>query len=98
LEKENCDIVILDVMMPEMDGWKICEKIGDFSKVPIIMLTAGTAKQDIVRGLENWSRRFFIKTFSRTGVASKKESIGSLTALILKSVPINSFIYVEIVQ
>ncbi len=34
------DLVILDVMMPDMDGWEVCTRIRDFSEVPIIMLTA----------------------------------------------------------
>lgn len=40
LAHEHADIVLLDVMMPEMDGWETCERIRAFSSIPIIMLTA----------------------------------------------------------
>ena len=39
-EKNDMDLVILDVMMPKMDGWQVCREIRAYSKVPIIMLTA----------------------------------------------------------
>ena len=39
-EKNDIDLVILDVMMPKMDGWQVCREIREYSKIPIIMLTA----------------------------------------------------------
>lgn len=52
LEEEKIDLVILDVMMPEMDGWTTCKKIREFSNVPIIMLTARTETVDVIKGLK----------------------------------------------
>lgn len=47
----NFDLVILDIMMPEMDGWMVCQEIRRLTSVPIIMLTAKNGQDDIVRGL-----------------------------------------------
>jgi two-component system KDP operon response regulator KdpE len=46
------DLVLLDIMMPDMDGWEVCRRLRDLSDVPIIFLTARGETQDIVRGLE----------------------------------------------
>jgi DNA-binding response OmpR family regulator len=75
LEKENVDIVILDVMMPEMDGWTTCEKIRDFSNVPIIMLTARSAKQDIVRGLKTGADDYLSKPFNEQELLARIEAV-----------------------
>ena len=45
------DVIILDVMMPEMDGWTTCQRLRNVCDTPIIMLTAKTARADILRGL-----------------------------------------------
>jgi two-component system KDP operon response regulator KdpE len=45
------DLVILDLMLPDMDGWDVCRRIRQFSKVPLIMLTALDQDEDIIRGL-----------------------------------------------
>ena len=46
------DLILLDIMMPEVDGWETCRRIREISSVPIIMLTAKSQELDIVRGLE----------------------------------------------
>jgi DNA-binding response OmpR family regulator len=46
------DLVILDIMMPEMDGWQVCARIRQISEVPIVFLTALDADEDVVRGLD----------------------------------------------
>ncbi|MCF0143034.1 MAG: response regulator, partial [Parasporobacterium sp.] len=51
--KDNkIDLVILDIMMPRMDGWETCREIRKFSKVPIIMLTAKGEEGDELQGFE----------------------------------------------
>jgi DNA-binding response OmpR family regulator len=50
LYKERPDLVILDVMLPHLDGWTVCERIRDLSDVPIIMLTAKGEEMDKLRG------------------------------------------------
>lgn len=75
LEKEKVDIVILDVMMPEMDGWTTCKKIRDFSNVPIIMLTARSAKEDIVRGLKTGADDYLSKPFNEQELLARIEAV-----------------------
>lgn len=75
LETEKVDIVILDIMMPEMDGWTICEKIRDFSNVPIIMLTARSSKEDIVKGLKTGADDYLPKPFNEQELLARIEAV-----------------------
>ncbi len=58
------DLVILDIMMPETDGWETCAQIRLLSNVPIIMLTALDQDLDIIRGLDLGADEFVSKPFS----------------------------------
>ena len=58
------DLVILDVMMPKMDGWETCREIRKFSKIPIIMLTAKTEEADELLGFELGVDEYITKPFS----------------------------------
>jgi DNA-binding response OmpR family regulator len=58
------DLVVLDIMMPRMDGWETCRRIREVSDVPIIMLTARGQDEDIVRGLEYGADDYLTKPFS----------------------------------
>jgi len=58
------DLVILDIMMPRMDGWETCRRIREVSDVPIVMLTARGQDEDIVRGLEYGADDYLTKPFS----------------------------------
>ena len=49
---QNIALIILDIMMPKMDGWQVCREIRQTSKVPIIMLTARTDERDELQGFE----------------------------------------------
>ncbi|MCL2753222.1 MAG: response regulator transcription factor [Defluviitaleaceae bacterium] len=62
-EKENPDLVILDIMMPKMDGFEVCKKIREKSQVPIIMLTAKAEEVDKVLGLELGADDYVVKPF-----------------------------------
>ena len=57
------DIVILDIIMPQMDGWETCRRIREFSTVPIIMLTAKGETFDVVSGLDRGADDYIIKPF-----------------------------------
>ena len=57
------DLVLLDIMMPGMDGWSVCRKIRESSKVPIIMLTAKGETTDKVSGLEMGADDYVVKPF-----------------------------------
>jgi DNA-binding response OmpR family regulator len=58
------DLVLLDVMLPRMDGFSVCQRIRQFSNVPIIMLTAKGEEQDRVRGLDVGADDYLVKPFS----------------------------------
>ena len=62
-QKNQPDLVILDVMMPEMDGWEVCHRLRSVSTVPIIMLTALRWYQDVVRGLKIGADDYITKPF-----------------------------------
>jgi len=63
MRKEHVDLVLLDVMMPEMDGWEVCEAIREFSNVPIIMLTARSDKAYLVKGFNTGADDYISKPF-----------------------------------
>jgi two-component system KDP operon response regulator KdpE len=65
------DLVILDVMMPEMDGLEACSKVREFSTVPILMLTAKVQSQDIITGLDRGADDYLIKPFNMDELAAR---------------------------
>src|SRR5216110_1928033 len=64
VEAHSPDLVLLDVMMPRMDGFTVCERIREFSTVPIIIVTARGQDQDKVRGLDLGADDYLTKPFS----------------------------------
>ena len=58
------DLVLMDVMMPEMDGWEACKRLREFSQVPVLMLTARIQSQDIVTGLDSGADDYLGKPFN----------------------------------
>jgi DNA-binding response OmpR family regulator len=58
-------LIILDIMMPQMDGWEFCSHIRKVSTVPIIMLTALGSQKDIVRGLHAGADDYLVKPFQK---------------------------------
>ena len=69
------DLVILDVMMPKMDGWQACREIRKFSKVPIIMLTAKSDEQDELLGFELGVDEYISKPFSPKILVARVDAI-----------------------
>lgn len=63
-EKNNPDLVVLDLMLPDTDGLTVCRKIREVSNVPIIMLTAKSDEDDILTGLKLGADDYMIKPFS----------------------------------
>lgn len=61
--EEVFDLVLLDVMMPELDGWEVCRQIRAISKIPMIMLTARGQNTDVAFGLENGADDYVTKPF-----------------------------------
>ena len=64
IQNKDIVLVILDVMMPKMDGWETCKEIRQYSKVPIIMLTARGSEMDELRGFELGVDEYISKPFS----------------------------------
>ena len=71
------DLVLLDIMLPGMDGWSVCRKIRETSKTPIIMLTAKGELEDKVSGLEMGADDYITKPFEakEIGRASCRERV-----------------------
>lgn len=69
------DLVLLDVMMPEMDGFQACERIREFSTVPIIMLTAKGDEEHKVRGLTLGADDYVVKPFSATELLARVRAV-----------------------
>jgi DNA-binding response OmpR family regulator len=63
VEKEKIDLIILDVMMPVMDGWDVCRAVRRISAVPIIMLTARDMLDDKLQGFESGADDYMVKPF-----------------------------------
>ena len=74
-EQKDIAMVILDVMMPKMDGWQVCREIRKYSKTPIIMLTAKGEEQDELLGFELGVDEYISKPFSRKILVARGEAI-----------------------
>lgn len=61
---KDISLIILDVMMPRMDGWQVCREVREHSKVPIMMLTARTEEQNELKGFELGVDEYVAKPFS----------------------------------
>ncbi|MCG2784215.1 MAG: response regulator transcription factor [Anaerolineae bacterium] len=69
------DLILLDVMMPNLDGFSACQRIRQFSNVPIIMLTAKGEEQDRVRGLDMGADDYLTKPFSATELLARVRAV-----------------------
>ncbi|HEX9076756.1 MAG TPA: response regulator transcription factor [Anaerolineae bacterium] len=74
-EKEGPDLIILDIMLPGMDGFDVLQKIREFSAVPIIMLTAKDQEIDVVRGLHLGADDYVRKPFSVHELLARVEAV-----------------------
>jgi two-component system KDP operon response regulator KdpE len=69
------DLIILDVMMPEMDGFETCKRLRELSNVPIILLTARTEEKDILKGFESGADDYIRKPFSRNELSARMMAV-----------------------
>ncbi len=74
-DQKDIALVILDVMMPKMDGWEVCREIRAVSKVPIIMLTARTDERDELLGFDLGVDEYISKPFSPRILVARVEAI-----------------------
>lgn len=75
MENKDIALIILDVMMPRMDGWEVCEEIRSYSQVPIIMLTAKGDERDELKGFELGVDEYIAKPFSPKILVARVEAI-----------------------
>ena len=75
LHKTPPDLVVLDVSMPDLDGWQTLERIRDLSEVPILMLTARGDELDRVRGLQAGADDYVIKPFGRQELLARVQAL-----------------------
>lgn len=68
-------LIILDVMMPKMDGWEVLKTVREHSKVPVIMLTARTEETDELKGFEYGADEYISKPFSPKILVARVEAI-----------------------
>ncbi len=73
--QEKPDLVLLDVMMPVLDGFAACARIREFSSVPIIMVTAKGEEQDRVHGLDLGADDYIVKPFSATELLARVRAV-----------------------
>ena len=74
-EQNDIALIVLDVMMPKMDGWQVCKEIREYSKVPIIMLTAKADERDELQGFELGVDEYISKPFSPKILVARVEAI-----------------------
>ncbi len=79
-KNKDIALVILDVMMPKMNGWEVCREIRKYSKVPIIMLTAKTSEDDELTGFECGADEYISKPFSPKILVARADAILRRTA------------------
>ena len=74
-KEKDIALIILDVMMPKMDGWQVCREIRQYSKVPIIMLTAKSDEKDELQGFDLGVDEYITKPFSPKILVARVEAI-----------------------
>ena len=75
VESELPDLVILDIMLPRMDGYAVCRRIREISTVPVIMLTARSAQVDLVHGFEVGADDYLTKPFDVTELLMRVQAV-----------------------
>ncbi len=78
-QRQAPDLILLDIMLPVMDGWAVCSKIRETSKVPIIMLTAKSEVFDRIQGLEMGADDYIVKPFEM------KELLARINAVLRRT-------------
>ena len=73
--REHPDIVLLDIMLPALDGFEVCRRIRAWSKTPILMLTARGDEDDRIQGLDIGADDYIVKPFSPRELVSRVRAI-----------------------
>ncbi|MFC1990999.1 response regulator transcription factor [Chloroflexota bacterium] len=75
LDENTPDLVLLDIMMPVTDGYAVCKRIREFSRVPIIMVTARSSDEEKVEGLDAGADDYVAKPFSSSELAARVRAV-----------------------
>ncbi|MFH4188979.1 response regulator, partial [Acinetobacter baumannii] len=75
LKRDQYDLLILDVMLPDIDGWSVLQVLRQFSKIPVIFLTAKDQVMDRVKGLELGADDYLAKPFSYIELLARIKSL-----------------------
>jgi len=65
------DLILLDIMMPDMDGWEVCRRLRELSDVPIVFLTAKDDVRDVVKGLEMGADDYIVKPYDNDELVAR---------------------------
>jgi two-component system response regulator ResD len=80
VEQQDFDLVLLDVMMPDMDGWEVCRRVRAIKQTPILMLTARTETKDKIQGLNLGADDYLVKPFEQEELMARVFAILRRTA------------------
>ena len=75
VEQQQPDLILLDIMLPDMDGFQVCQEVRRFSDVPIVMLSARDGEVDKVRGLEMGADDYITKPFSHLELLARVRAV-----------------------
>lgn len=89
-EQKDIALIILDVMMPQIDGWEVCREVRQYSKVPIIMLTAKSDERDELQGFQLGVDEYISKPFSPKILVARVEAILRRTLGLEKNDAVNA--------
>lgn len=81
VQKENPGLILLDIMLPGLDGWQVCRKLRTWTSVPIIMITAKGETFDKVLGLELGADDYIVKPFDTKEVVARIKSVLRRTSM-----------------
>ncbi|RQW13881.1 DNA-binding response regulator [Paenibacillus rhizophilus] len=87
IRKHSFDIILLDVMMPDMDGWQVCKEIRETETVPILMLTARTETKDKIHGLGIGADDYLTKPFDSEELLARIYSLIRRSTITQTSLP-----------
>lgn len=85
-KQKDIALIILDVMMPKRDGWEVCKTIRQYSKVPIIMLTARSEERDELQGFKLGVDEYISKPFSPKILVARVEAILRRSNMTVKEI------------
>ncbi len=74
-ESEPCSLLVLDIMMPGLDGLEVCRRVREFSSVPIVIITARNAERDVVLGLDAGADDYLTKPFGAPELLARVRAV-----------------------